>query len=175
MIKSHHYLVDKNHPLPSWYVPTDLVEAPIPFMAPSGNPKRLICAVAYDALYNLYQDSLSENLKIFGISAYRSFTRQQEIYNESIQKNGIKHTQMYIAYPGTSEHQTGLAIDLSTPEIDYDLIEAFADTKEGQWLEQNAKNYMFRISYPRDAKKFSGYNYEPWHIFYTGSDTVYFL
>ena len=170
-----HYLVDKDHPLPSWYIPHDLVEAPLPFVAPQGDPKRLISALIYDSLNNLYQDSLLENLNIYGVSAYRSYQRQKEIYEDSIRRRGLEYTQKYIAKPGTSEHQTGLAIDLSTPEIEYDLVEEFAHTKEGIWLNDNVKYYNFKISYPSDKVKITGYNYEPWHIFFTGSKAVYFL
>lgn len=175
MIRSHHYLVDRDHPLPSWYVPTDLVEAPLPFHAPPGDPKRLICSVAYDDLKQLYLDSLNNGLCIYGVSAYRSYDRQKEIYENSIKNKGASHTSKYIALPGTSEHQTGLAIDVSTPSIDYELTADFADTREGIWINNNAERYGFRISFPKGAEDYTGFQYEPWHIFYTRANAVYFL
>lgn len=170
----NYYLADKTHPLPSWYVPADLVEAPLPFDAPVGNPKRLICAIAYDSLKQMYLDSLQEGLSIYGISGYRSYLRQKEIYEESISNRGLEHTKKYIAAPGTSEHQTGLAIDLSSPDLGFDLIEEFADTNEGIWIKKNAGNYGFRISYPKGMEHVTGFAYEPWHIFYIRACPVYF-
>lgn len=172
---NHHYLVDRQHPLPSWYVPTDLVEAPIPFIASSCDPKRLICNIAHNALKNLVADSKKEGLSLYGISAYRSYYRQKEIYNESVKSRGIEYTKKYIALPGTSQHQTGLAIDISTPSINFDLIEEFANTNEGIWLAKNAMNYNFVISYPKGMELQTGFQYEPWHIFFTCTSAVYFI
>jgi len=162
-----YYLVDKCHPLPAEYVPGDLVVAPIPFAAPINDPKCLICSIVYFPLKSLYYASRDAGLCLYGISAYRSYYRQAEIYQESIKNRGINHTRKYIAVPGTSEHQTGLAIDLSCPANDFLLTESFADTAEGKWLADNVHKFGFALSYPKDKVKVTGYNYEPWHIRFT--------
>jgi D-alanyl-D-alanine carboxypeptidase len=94
--------------------------------------------VAAKALEDLYKAALKEKgYKIYGVSAYRSYDRQYEIYGTNLFKKGIAHTNLYSAMPGASEHQTGLAIDVSCASIDYALDNRFASTKEGKWLKDN--------------------------------------
>lgn len=170
-----HYKTDREHPLPESYIPEDLVQAPIPFNCPENDSRRLICSIAYEPLCGLYQASLNAGLNIVGISGFRSFDRQREIYLASIIKNGVDHTNRYIALPGTSEHQTGLALDVSCPSVNYELIEEFAYTPEGIWLKNNCELYGFHMSYPEDSQQITGYNYEPWHICFTCNDANYYV
>ena len=172
---TRHYLVDKYHPLPEDYIPYDLDIAPIPFTCPTDSPKHLMCRITFDSLKKMHNDSLKEGLNIYGISGYRSYERQRELYLASIIKNGVAHTLKYIAAPGTSEHQTGLALDVSCPEIDYELIEEFAKTSEGIWLKENAHKYGFIISYPENSYEKTGYAYEPWHLFFPCKNTSYYV
>lgn len=173
--KSSYYIVNRTHPLPPDYIPVDLVVAPIPFIASMDDPKRLICSIMYFPLHALYLDAKNEGLDLYGISAYRSYERQLEIYNESVRKRGRTYTNRYIAKPGTSEHQTGLAIDLSCPSNDFELNENFAISEEGIWLAENAYRYGFEFSYPKEYVMETGYNYEPWHIRYTCKFADYYV
>lgn len=173
-MRPSHYLVNKSHPLPGSYYPTDLVRcSSIPFDASPFDIKRCICAIAEPALNLLYLSAREDGANLVGVSAFRSYARQQEIYDESIKAKGIEHTRKYIAAPGTSEHQTGLAIDVSCPELNYDLSEEFADTKEGTWLQNYAYQFDFIISYPKNNPE--GYAYEPWHIRYSCKDARYYV
>lgn len=174
-MNTQHYLVDKFHPLPEDYIPDDLDIAPIPFTCSTDSPKHLMCKVTFDALKKMHTDSRNAGLNIYGISGYRSYQRQREIYLASVIKNGITHTLKYIAAPGTSEHQTGLALDVSCPQIDYELIEDFALTPEGKWLKYNAHKYGFIISYPEDSLEKTGYAYEPWHLFYPCKNADFYV
>lgn len=170
-----HYLVDKYHPLPENYVPYDLDVAPIPFTCTIDSPKHLMCRITFESLKKMHADSKKEGLNIYGISGYRSYYRQREIYLESALKKGISHTLKYIAAPGTSEHQTGLALDVSCPGINYELTEEFALTPEGIWLKENSEKYGFIISYPENAYENTGYAYEPWHLFYCCKNASYYV
>ena len=76
------------------------------------------------------------------------------------------------AKPGHSEHQLGTTIDFTTPRVDYDLVESFGATPEGQWLAQNAGRFGFVMSYPQDKEQVTGYAYEPWHFRYVGVDVA---
>ncbi|MEG0379916.1 MAG: M15 family metallopeptidase, partial [Eubacterium sp.] len=67
---------------------------------------------------------------------------------------------------------TGLAMDVTSDSVDYDLLESFADTAEGQWLAENAHKYGFIIRFPNGKTNITGYSYEPWHIRYVGTDTA---
>lgn len=103
------------------------------------------------------------NLYIY--SGYRSYDRQQEIYNASSNKN-------YVAKPGCSEHQTGLVLDVST--LTHGLIDNFQFSMEYQILKDNCMNYGFIIRYPESKEHITGYYFEPWHLRYVGrSASVY--
>lgn len=164
------------------YCPVDLVFAPFPFYPSTPEPytKALISKKCLPALIALFHDAWADGCQLYGISAYRSYYRQLEIYNHSIISKGLEHTLKYIAEPGTSEHQTGLAIDISCPSIDYELIEEFAYTKEGIWIRKHSCDYGFRLTYgnPAEPQKNHGpyIGYEPWHIcFYnfSGSNIIH--
>ena len=115
-------LINKDHPLPPDYVPENLTDIGIPFDAPCGDPKRLLEIRTAHAALTLIQAAQKESLIITGISGYRSYKRQQQLSTGN----------PYVASPGTSEHQSGLALDVSCPSIQYQLIPEFAETPEGK-------------------------------------------
>lgn len=116
------------------------------------------------------------------VSTYRSYERQEEVYNRDVNSavesgvdiaDAIKGTSRYIALPGASEHQTALAVDLSN---DGSLEENFIETEAGVWIKENCHNYGFVVRYPKEKEKYTGIGYEPWHIRYLGqpfSDILY--
>ena len=77
--------------------------------------------------------------------------------------------------PGSSEHQTGLTIDVSAQSVSYRLDQRFGDTKEGKWLAKHCHEYGFIIRYPYDKEIITGYSYEPWHIRYVGTTVAAYL
>lgn len=149
-------LVNRSHKLPHAYIPENLTEPDIPFHAPSGDPKRLLQMQAARAAEELFRQAWHAGLSLYGISGYRSYCRQEEIYRES--------SSSYVAPPGCSEHQTGLALDVSCPAINYELTEAFAETPEYRFLENSGSLYGFILRYPRGKENITGYAWEPWHI-----------
>lgn len=171
------FLVNRDNPLPDGYAPSDLVVPDIPFSFTSKTAdKRKLRPVAAKALEELYQTALSEEgLKITGVSGYRSYDRQYDIYATNLISKGIRHTNSYSAAPGRSEHQTGLAIDVSCASINYSLINSFATTPEGIWLKENSWRFGFILRYPKDKEDITGYAYEPWHIRYVGVPLAYYL
>ncbi len=169
-----HYLTDRYHPLPDNYIPQDLVRAPVPFLAPLNDLKRYICAIAYDPLRKLFNACFRDGLNLMGISAFRSYERQKEIYDNSIRNRGKEYTAKCIAYPGTSEHQTGLAIDVSCPSVDYELCEEFEYTPEGIWLKKHAEAFGFVFSFTRENEELTGFVNEPWHIRYHCHDATFY-
>lgn len=173
-MRAKHYITDRYHPLPENFVPADLVRAPVPFAAPLNDMKRYISMAAYEPLRRLFNACFRERLSLMGISAYRSYARQKEIYEESVKTRGKEYTAARIAYPGTSEHQTGLAIDVSCPAVDYDLCEEFETTKEGIWLKKHAHEFGFVFSFTKENEKYTGYINEPWHIRYVCKDAIYY-
>lgn len=83
--------------------------------------------------------------------------------------DGVKETDTYSARPNHSEHQTGLAMDLST---DGTLSEAFENTEQFKWLNENAHKYGYILRYKKDKVYMTGYTYEPWHYRYVGVEVA---
>lgn len=103
-----------------------------------------------------------DGVNLYIVSGYRSYDTQKRIYNNYVAKDGKALADTYSARPGTSEHQTGLAMDLNS------LSSSFGNTREGKWLEKNCHKYGFIIRYPKGKQNVTGYVYEPWHVRYIG-------
>ena len=131
--------------------------------------------MAAEALERLFQAGEKENIELYGVSGYRSYARQKQIYDKNIATRGQAATDAVSAKPGSSEHQTGLTIDVSARSVNFRLDQSFGDTKEGQWLAQNAHLYGFIIRYPYGKSEITGYSYEPWHIRFVGKAVATYL
>jgi D-alanyl-D-alanine carboxypeptidase len=167
--------VNKEFALPKDYKPDDLVTPNIRFDILTYDERTLLRSEAAKAIERLFAAAEKEGLYLYGVSGYRSFARQWKIFTNNIATQGKAHTLQYSAVPGTSEHQTGLSMDVSAKSIHYKLDEEFADTPEGKWLAENAYKYGFTIRYPKDKVDITGYAYEPWHIRYVGRGLSYYL
>lgn len=174
-MSEYHILVNRDHPLSKDYVPTDLQEADFPFLADPGDPKRLLRKSACLAAQRLFSRAQDHGLSLWGISGYRSYHRQKEIYSQGLARSGADHAKSYLAPPGCSEHQTGLALDVSCPEISYSLEDTFAQTPEGRFLTKHAAFYGFILRYPQGKEGVTGYAWEPWHIRYVGRPLALYL
>jgi D-alanyl-D-alanine carboxypeptidase len=104
-------------------------------------------------------------------SAYRSFARQQTIYNGYVAREGVAGADTHSARPGNSEHQTGLAVDLDDG-AGCNLNACFAGTAGGRWLAANSWKYGFILRYGDGWQPIVGYTYEPWHFRYVGVDVA---
>lgn len=114
------------------------------------------------------------------VSSYRSPDYQQKIYNEQIQmylnqgkskKEAQKETADYMTKPGTSEHHTGLSVDVLETgyyEKGGTLDSSYGKEKSAQWLEKNCAKYGFIVRYPEGKEKITNIHYEPWHLRYVG-------
>lgn len=168
-------LVNKDYSLPSDYEPDDLVVPDITFSIDYESEKKYMRQVAADALETLFADAKMEQLELVAVSGYRSYERQQEIYENNLKTRGTTHTNQYSAKPGYSEHQTGLVMDVSCKSESYDLQESFGDTPEGKWVAENCAKYGFVVRYPEGKSEITGYAYEPWHLRYVGVEMAAFL
>ena len=158
-------VVDKLRPLsPTDYTPADLVDVPVAF----ANPPRLR-QEASDAVVSLFTAFAAETgLALQSQSAYRSFEAQTRVYDGDIATLGQAGADLSTARPGTSEHQTGLTIDISALPGQCSLSACFGDTPHGQWLAANAWRFGFLLRYPADKVEITGYEFEPWHYRYIG-------
>lgn len=168
-------LVNKEHELPADYVPENLVMPDVEFAANAAEERRYMDETASEALEELFAGAKEDGVELVGVSGYRSYNTQSSIYYRNLRRNGYGYTSIYSAQPGKSEHQTGLAIDVSCAEIGYQLYSRFAQTKEGIWLQEHCEEYGFIIRYPENKTDITGYAYEPWHIRYVGVKVAQYL
>ena len=167
--------VNKEHALPKNYRPEELVVADIFFDLSYYDERTMLRPEAAKAIETMFTAAEKAGVELSGVSGFRSYQRQHNIFLNNIVTKGKDHTLKYSAVPGTSEHQTGLAIDISCKSLDYDLSTQFADTQEGKWVAANAHYYGYIVRYPEGKAKITGYAYEPWHIRYVGRGLANYL
>lgn len=162
-------LVNKQHSLQENYEPKDLVtiEVPTTLENPEVNQLRKEAA---DALKSMFDMALESDIKLYARSGYRSHNTQAMLFENYAKEHGEEAANRYSARPGQSEHQTGLVMDITSESVNFQLDEAFGETREGKWVQENAHKYGFIIRYPEGKEEITGYIYEPWHLRYLGVD-----
>jgi D-alanyl-D-alanine carboxypeptidase len=163
-------LVNKQFALPQDYEPSDLVYPNLLFTFTEKSDRRKMRTVAARALESLFAAASKDKVQLAGVSAYRSYTTQKAVFNRYVKQDGLKKARTYSAIPGTSEHETGLAIDVSGSNGKCAAEDCFAGSKEAIWLGKHVAEYGFIIRYPQGKAKITGYNYEPWHLRYVGTE-----
>ena len=117
-------------------------------------------------------------------SGYRSFARQRELYTAKVafyrQQGSSDATARaqaarWVLPPGESEHQSGLAVDVSSSATGHDLTEAFAHTPAGRWFNEHCVEYGFILRYTAEKELWTGVASEPWHFRYVGADHAYYI
>ncbi|CAM2362088.1 D-alanyl-D-alanine carboxypeptidase family protein [Listeria seeligeri] len=166
-------LANKDYSLQPSYTPPDLVRPNVTFsFGDEQVEKAQMRKEAGTALEEMFQAANKDGYKLFAVSGYRSYKRQQEVFQAEVNSKGDTKAREAVAYPGTSEHQTGLAMDISSESQSYELTEAFGTTPEGKWLEENAHNYGFILRYMKGREDITKYQYESWHYRYVGKDAA---
>lgn len=150
-------LVNKYYAFPDGYEPKDLVAVESTYMR----------SEAANAILKMVKAMRSNGLTINLLSGYRSYNTQISLYNRYVNKDGKEKADTYSARASHSEHQSGLAMDLSN---NWSLTEEFENTKEFAWLRKHAHEYGFILRYTKDKEYLTGYVYEPWHYRYVGVD-----
>lgn len=167
IIDEHFFLVNREYPLPDDYeIETDYVQGSYELEVTAAKHCRDMIAAAKE-----------DGIELKVLSAYRTVSYQKKLFERNIESRMVKYGWSYdeayadvlinIALPGTSEHNAGLAVDIVT-EDDWDTYEAFDQTKEYRWLQENAADYGFILRYLKDKTDITGYIYEPWHYRYVG-------
>lgn len=162
-------LVNKKYALPDHYAPNDLSRPNVQFSF--GNldiDKSYLRKEAAEALERMFLEANISGIELQAVSGYRSFDRQVVIFNAEVNRVGKDLAVLAVANPGNSEHQTGLAMDISSKSANLGLTEDFGATKEGKWLAENAHQFGFILRYPKGKETITGYQYEPWHFRYIG-------
>jgi D-alanyl-D-alanine carboxypeptidase len=160
-------IANKQYSLSSSYVPDDLVWLDLP--STRDTQMRSEAATALTELFNAAQ---SDGIELYCCSGYRSYETQSELYQWNVDTYGQTEADLVSAKPGTSEHQLGLAMDVTSESVGFDLLESFGQTEEGQYIADHAHEYGFIIRYPQGKTNITGYSYEPWHLRYLGVDVA---
>ncbi len=173
-------LANKTHPLGKSFKP-DVVELTC---ATASNRTLYLDQDAATALHALMAEMEASGITdVFITSAYRSYDRQYELFfNTYYQDEKNKHPTWtdeqiyaeiatYSAYPGTSEHQTGLCVDFMTSDM-IDLDNSFVRSAAFRWLSENAYKFGFILRYPEDKVDVTQYSYESWHYRFVGRDAA---
>ncbi|MBK5245124.1 MAG: M15 family metallopeptidase [Eubacteriaceae bacterium] len=160
-------VVNKNHSISSDLVPGDLVTVDLP--STRDTQLRGVAAIALKGLFNA---ASTAGIELYCCSGYRSYETQTGLYNWNVETYGVEGAELVSARPGMSEHQMGLAMDVTSASVGFDLLESFGSTPEGQFINENAHNYGFIVRYPQGKTDITGYAYEPWHLRYVGVDVA---
>ena len=162
-------VVNKKRSLnPINYMPVDLTVPNVPLRVP-GNESMQLRKPAADGLEKLFAGAKADGLNLMLSSGYRSYTYQTNLYNGYVANSSVAEADRSSARPGHSEHQTGLAADVEPLSKTCEVDPCFAQTPEGKWIVANAYKYGFILRYPADKVGVTGYEYEPWHIRYVGT------
>ncbi|MBO5095544.1 MAG: M15 family metallopeptidase [Bacilli bacterium] len=165
-------LVNKNNILNETFIPEDLVdctENDIPRY--DSSHKVYLVHEALEAFLKMQNEAFKNGYHIIITSGYRSYEYQQFILNKIIE---IKGDEAYktVAIPGTSEHQTGLAIDIGIKRNGVYIPDAMINHEclqpEIKWAQENAYKFGYILRYPKGKEDITGYNYEQWHFRYVG-------
>lgn len=174
-------LVNRSHKLSKTGVPTDLVEiasvlsADIVKVKYTGTKAN---RTAVEALGKMLSAAISEGVSNFQISsAYRTYSEQQKLVDNSVakyQKNNpswsrdrcLSATYQTVAPAGSSEHQTGLAFDITVPGV------SFTGTEQQKWLHQHCAEYGFIVRFMAEKQKLTGFVAESWHFRYVGVEAA---
>ncbi|WP_231618139.1 MULTISPECIES: M15 family metallopeptidase [unclassified Fictibacillus] len=163
-------VANKERNLPDNYEPKDLVTPNVPFPFKEDLPKKKLRKEAALSLEVLFKAAEEDGLELLAQSGYRSYDTQVSIFAFNAEQKGEEVANKTSSKPGQSEHQTGLSMDVTSQEVNFELVEAFGETKEGKWLADNAHKYGFIIRYLKGKEDITGYQYEPWHLRYVGVD-----
>lgn len=132
------------------------------YLLPADYAPGRILPEAQTAFDTMRAAAKEEGLTLKIVSGYRSYQKQDKVYHNYAARDGAALADRYSARAGSSEHQTGYAMDINS------VRQSFAETKEGQWLAAHCAEYGFILRYPKDKEAETGFMYEPWHIRYLG-------
>lgn len=132
------------------------------------------------ALTQMLEAARQEGMELVVRSAFRTRETQQALYDNKVKRlinqgwspeEAPAEAARWVARPGTSEHEAGLALDIVAADF-RDLTAAQADTPQQQWLMANAHRFGFILRYPEEKQEITGIGYEPWHYRYVGPEAA---
>ena len=161
-------LIKNGFSVPSDYVPSDLRDVNIPYESEVGQLRD----EAATALENMYKDGLKQGYSIAIKSSYRSYDTQLAVYNEYFAMYDAAYAASLVSIPGSSEHQCGLSVDLTSQSVMDGTYGTFGETSDYNWVEENAYKYGFILRFPENTGARTGATNEPWHFRYVGKEAA---
>ena len=169
-------LVNRTNPIPQNYQPQELVNMAAycdPALVKIKSDTIRAEKVAVDALIQLLLEAHSQGLTVWQISeGYRTLDDQQQLFDEQVAayqrdnnlsyEDAVSATRLTVAEPGTSEHHTGLAFDVTVPG------KFFIDTPQAAWMAEHCWDYGFILRYTKEKEDITGFLAEAWHFRYVG-------
>lgn len=163
-------LVNESHPLDTGYTPE----------VAAITEGQFVDARIQEETAKMLEDAAAEGLNMYVVSAHRDYETQRGVFNTTMVDwinqgysplDAYDETKKSVAVPGTSEHATGLALDIVSSTYDA-LDEQQAETAEAKWLAENCWKYGFILRYPVSKSDVTGIIFEPWHYRYVGKDVA---
>ena len=172
-------LVNKNNLLDEFFIPEDLVLTDNNennfhnYFNPEVKP--MISSMVLPYFYKMIAEAKKDGIYLAIGSGYRSYKYQQEVWNGWVEKKGLEYAKKFVAPPGASEHQTGLAFDIGCFRNGKFTDDLYDNDIEIKWLQDNCFKYGFILRYPQGKEHITGYNYEPWHYRFVGLELAKIL
>lgn len=163
MSKGVEILVNKFHTIKE-YAPDDLESININYSYAGQTIRKEV----HEAYVDMASQAKEQGIKLIVSSSYRSYADQEQVYKEFYYSKGQTYADAYAARAGSSEHQSGLALDIFSP--DGTTTSTFENTEAYKWLINNSYKYGFILRYPKDKTYLTGYEYESWHFRYLGKE-----
>ena len=166
-------LANRSHLLASDYKPNDLVTIDIRHVSSINGDK--LRKAALDAARDMFAAADADGMKLYLKSVYRAYSTQEFMYKDRVNKLG--RDDGVVAYPGSSDHQTGLGADILNYAwtLKSGMTPAFGQTAEAQWMAVHCAEYGFVIRYREDKEAITGIIYEPWHLRYVGVEVAQYM
>lgn len=160
-------LVNKRRCLSESFEPDDLIKINEKY---ASSDDMYASRLSVNAFIEMHDAALKEGYEIVINSAYRSYQDQQDIIDLYLGVYGQKYVDNYVAKPGFSEHQTGLAFDIGSRKVN-----VFANSEEYKWMLENSYKYGFIYRFPKRYENITGFRSEPWHFRYVGKDIAKYI
>ncbi len=163
-------LINESSPLDTEYRP-ELAEAV---------EGKFVDARIMPELSEMLEDAVGDGMQMYICSAYRDYESQWEVFNTTMVDwinqgksplEAYEETKKSVAVPGTSEHASGLALDIVSTKYG-ELDDKQAETEEARWLAENCWKYGFILRYPPEKSAITGIVFEPWHYRYVGKEAA---
>lgn len=163
-------LVNKSHPLSDLSYRPELAKPNVRTRADKSLDEQSVRKDIAPAVEALFMAAKEAGYELEIGSGFRSAELQNTYYTNYVRVYGQAAADAVSAKPGYSEHQTGLAIDISTTDRACYLEDCFGDLPAGIWLKEHAHEHGFILRYPKEKEGITDFRYEPWHFRYVGKE-----